>query len=172
MSGEEMIKLSTAVYKKHFSQYINLREDLIQSGCLGIIQGIEKFDEEKGAESTYLWKCAKIQMIRFLKSENKANCVSKNLDIDNMAIQNYDFDSRLELKMFKEKTIALCYGFSLTEKIIVKCILNGDKQCEIAKKLNLSRQFVNQTYQKMKKRAQEHYYYENGLVEKEKNGKL
>ena len=46
MSGEKMIKIATAIYNKYFFRYSDIREDLINEGCLGLIKAAEKFNPE------------------------------------------------------------------------------------------------------------------------------
>ena len=171
MSGETMIAMSTAVYNRFFKAYKDIREDLINEGVLGIVKGLEYFDESRGALATFVWVCAKQYMLIYIKKEIKhRNIIAKddvsdfiNYIPDESAILEVPYDGKKEV----EKLYSIADEFTGRRKDIAYDLISGKAPKELVEKYGLTKQRISQVYIGLKNKVLEKYDFDDGyLVEK------
>jgi RNA polymerase sigma factor (sigma-70 family) len=67
------LQLVNIIYNEYFrnTYYYIPKEDLISEGYIGLINGIDTFDKNKGKLSNYIYSCIKNQMIQYCNKEYK-----------------------------------------------------------------------------------------------------
>lgn len=164
---EHNLRLVAHIVKKYSSNQEE-QDDLISVGTIGLIKGVNTFDESKGIKlATYASKCIENEILMFFRSKKKsAQDISVNEPIDSDSEGNpltlmdiicteddiaektddkiniekiYKFIS--ELKNEREKTIIIMrYGLYDTEPFT---------QIEIAEMLDISRSYVSRIEKKV-----------------------
>ena len=150
------------VCKKYISTNVN-QDDLISIGTIGLIKGINSFDNSKGVRlSTYVARCIDNEILMHLRSTKKLGAevfleepIGKDKDDNTITLQevleNSDksIEEIVDLK-FKLKNIYSKMKEVLKdrEKLILELRfgLNGEKpktQSQIAKILGISRSYVS-----------------------------
>lgn len=167
-SGEEIIGLVNAVYREVFRGVRSVeREDVVSAGVLGILEAEKKYDVNKGAFSTYAWRCAKNAMVRFVRRELAISSGSR-VDVDLVEVEG-GLDSYVDEK-YKEmvdgnrryalKVICkVADGESDSRKYICKDFLMGCENQDIAKKFKCSIRYVNKCIYDFKNKIQRDYYF-------------
>ncbi|MCK4307719.1 sigma-70 family RNA polymerase sigma factor [candidate division WOR-3 bacterium] len=157
---EELIEKYLPLVKSIANRYKNCSvpmEDLIQEGCIGILEAFEKFDATKGAEfSTYAFYWIKRNILKALDEANKQspNSINLNEEID-VGAYNYTFpqtDARSNPEI--RKTIET---FPEIERKVLTLVLGLDGKGvrdlnQISKILNLPKERVRQIREKAKRR--------------------
>ncbi len=70
---EHNLRLVAHISKKYSSTNID-QDDLISIGSIGLIKGINSFDNSKGIKlSTYISRCVENEILMFLRSSKKLN---------------------------------------------------------------------------------------------------
>lgn len=164
---EHNLRLIAHLVKKYETKDIS-SDDLISIGTIGLIKGVDSFDESKNIKiTTYIAKCAENEILMYFRSSKKFNneislndsfCTDKDgndialidlipsndIDITTKILNDIDIEllhKHLEVLPNKERDIIVMrYG-----------LFNGDvyTQKEIAKKMKISRSYVS----RMEKRA-------------------
>lgn len=135
------LKISKRVFALYFSNHQNFREDLIQESLIALWRSRNRYDEKRGSYSNFAVNVAFNAMVTFLRKESK---YMNNEDLTcEFLDEPFDIDSYLDLRIWIEKRLRL-----LTKKqaFIVKIlgyVAAGYSSLEIAKKMNLSRSYVN-----------------------------
>ncbi len=164
---EHNLRLVAHLVKKYESKDVS-SDDLISIGTIGLIKGVDSYDDSKNIKiTTYIAKCAENEILMYFRSNKKFNCeISLNDfvctdkdgneislidilpdnsdDISEQILTNIDIEllhKYLDVLSPKERDIIVMrYG-----------LYNGDiyTQKAIAKKMKISRSYVS----RMEKRA-------------------
>jgi len=164
---EHNLRLIAHLVKKYESSEIS-SDDLISIGTIGLIKGVDSYDDSKNIKlTTYVAKCAENEILMYFRSNKKFNNeISLNssigMDKDGNEISLIDVipsnDEDITSKILKNVDTELLLGYlnvlSKKEKDIIIMrygLFNGDifTQKEIAKKMKISRSYVS----RMEKRA-------------------
>ncbi len=157
---EEIIKEYLPLVRSIANRYKNYGvplEDLIQEGCIGILEASEKFDATKGAEfSTYAFYWIKKNILRAIEKANKQflNSINLNEKMD-VGAYNYTFpqtDARNNPEI--RRTIET---FPEIERKVLVLVSGLDGEGvrdlnQISKILNLPKERVRQIREKAKRR--------------------
>ena len=170
-SGDEKAREKLIVNNKKLVAYISNKysyageiDELYSAGLIGLIKGIDSFNPEKGTKlSTYLYRCIKNQILRYLKANNRQPShisleepiyISKDgeeISLKEVLIQNSEFEPPflVENKMISEEIIEYMKN-NLSERafsiLILRFGLFGNRthtQNEIAKLFHVSRQIIS-----------------------------
>ena len=158
---QEDMKLCNALIKRYFSKYENELDDLRQIGLIAQLRGRENFaNSQKAKLSTYLWSCAYISILDYLRKINK-NSISVSLNdylptsdnkitLEDVIEDTYNFDDIDDTivivdtikKYFKEYKDKRSNAFKISKYTIL-----GYSSKEIMEKLGVSVSYVNRIKQ-------------------------
>ncbi len=164
---EHNLRLVAHIVKKYTSVPED-QDDLISIGTIGLIKGVNTFNDSKGIKlATYVSKCIENEILMYFRSKKKSAqdiSISEPIDsdsegnpltlmdiiyieddtaekIDEQLIIKKLYDFIEELKDEREKTIIIMrYGLYDTQSFT---------QNQIAKKLNISRSYVSRIEKKV-----------------------
>ncbi len=157
----------TVIAKKYFISG-GSEDDLIQEGLIGLIDGINAFDEKYGdinSESfkSFILMCAKRQILDAIKMDNgkKNSALNNSISLNEgfeknqeSGVQNVRIQTPEEIVMDKleqeEATKSIFIKLSENEKSVLELYLSGCKQSEIAVQLNKSIKSIDNTLQRIK----------------------
>lgn len=164
---EHNLRLVAHIVKK-YSSNSEEQDDLISIGTIGLIKGINSFDESKGIRlATYASKCIENEILMYFRSKKKSSLeISINEPIDSdsegnpLTLMDIIFVQEDTAEITDDKLlINKLYGFieeieDEREKtiIIMRYGLYGTEiftQKQIAKKLNISRSYVSRIEKKV-----------------------
>lgn len=164
---EHNLRLVAHLVKKYETKDIS-SDDLISIGTIGLIKGVDSYDNSKNIKiTTYIAKCAENEILMYFRSNKKFNNeVSLNdfisMDKDGNEISLIDIipsdEEDIDSKIFKNINIELLHEYldvlSKKERDIIIMrygLYNSDyyTQKEIAKMMKISRSYVS----RMEKRA-------------------
>lgn len=158
---EHNLRLVAHIVKK-FEHDINIQDDLISIGTIGLIKGIDTYSDSKNVKlTTYCARCIQNEILMYYRSNNKYN---KNISINDSI--GYDKDGNeitivdilkcekpdFALDLYEKENMKLLskYINVLTQRekeiIMYRYGLGGfDEltQKEIAKKIHISRSYVS-----------------------------
>ena len=158
---EHNLRLVAHIVKK-FEHDINIQDDLISIGKIGLIKGIDTYSSYKNVKlTTYCARCIQNEILMYYRSNNKYN---KNISINDSI--GYDKDGNeitiidvlksdkpdFALDLYEKENIRLLSEYvkvlNKREKEIITYrygLNNNDEltQKEIAKKLHISRSYVS-----------------------------
>ena len=158
---EHNLRLVAHIVKK-FEHDINIQDDLISRGTIGLIKGIDTYSSYKNVKlTTYCARCIQNEILMYYRSNNKYN---KNISINDSI--GYDKDGNeitiidvlksdkpdFALDLYEKENIRLLSEYvkvlNKREKEIITYrygLNNNDEltQKEIAKKLHISRSYVS-----------------------------
>lgn len=158
---EHNLRLVAHIVKK-YDNYKENMDDLISIGTIGLIKGIDSFNDKHGTRiTTYAARCIENEILMYIRSNKKNmtnvslnDCIGYDKDgneitfIDVLKEQNNDTIDYIYLK--ENLQLLKDYIKVLTDRereiIILRYGLNGNKeytQKEIAKKLKISRSYVS-----------------------------
>jgi DNA-directed RNA polymerase specialized sigma24 family protein len=168
MEVGEMYRVVRAVRSKYFSGCREKWEDLESEGLLALCEAEVSFDESYGVSFlTYGWRCVWCAMMKYLRASEKYERLLADTNGD---IECYFVEEDCDVCVCDDvmKMIADASGvMSPKANLIANELLGGKKQCDIADKFGVSRQFVNEIFSKIKENVREKYDYINGeLIEK------
>ncbi|MDO5557328.1 MAG: RNA polymerase sporulation sigma factor SigK [Clostridia bacterium] len=159
---ERNLRLVAHISKKYSTTSVE-QDDLISIGTIGLIKGINSFNENKGVKlATYAARCIDNEILMYLRSIKKIGAevyldepigkdkddnvitLKEILEIDEKSIEE-EVDLKLKIKNLYETIKDILKG---REKLIIELRfgLDGDKpktQKEIAKMLGISRSYVS-----------------------------
>ncbi len=172
------LRLVAYIVKKYATTNVD-QDDLISIGTIGLIKGLEKFNNQKGTKlSTYISRCIDNEILMYLRSNKKTknetsinNIIGQDKEgnelsyINILEYEQKDIEHELDLKQ-NIKTLYSKMKSILKdrEKYIIELRfgLNGQKektQNEIGKELGISRSYVSRietkALGKLKKAIQE-----------------
>ena len=158
---EHNLRLVAHIVKK-FEHDINIQDDLISIGTIGLIKGIDTYSNNKNVKlTTYCARCIQNEILMYYRSNNKYN---KNISINDSI--GYDKDGNeitivdilksdkpdFALDLYQKENVKLLSEYvkvlNKREKEIITYrygLNNNDEltQKEIAKKLHISRSYVS-----------------------------
>ena len=150
---ERNLRLVAHIMKKYYTQ-VSDQEDLISIGTIGLIKGIETFDNSKGARlATYAARCVENEILMHFRSLKKsAQDVSLSDYIesgsDGMPLERMDViaeDCDLLEEVFA-KAIGRCLTPCEQQVIVLRYGLDGQpakRQREVALVTGLSRSYIS-----------------------------
>ena len=159
---ERNLRLVAHVCKKYSSTNVD-NDDLISIGTIGLIKGINSFDQEKGVRlATYVSRCIDNEILMYLRSSKKLQSevylnepIGKDKDDNVVTLQEVleaneksiedEVDLKLKIKLLYQKIKEVLKG---REKDIIELRfgLNGKRpktQKEITNSMGLSRSYVS-----------------------------
>ena len=158
---EHNLRLVAHIVKK-FEHDVNIQDDLISIGTIGLIKGIDTYSNNKNVKlTTYCARCIQNEILMYYRSNNKYN---KNISINDSI--GYDKDGNeitivdilksdkpdFALDLYQKENVKLLSEYikvlNKREKEIITYrygLNNNDEltQKEIAKKLHISRSYVS-----------------------------
>lgn len=169
MESGEVLAIATAVYNEYFRGFSEWREDLIAEGVLGILVCEQRYDATKGKLVVYAWRSAWGRMMSYAKDECKAKLGRVDLeDVDNYVSE--PFKSCLEETDIIEELGQVRMRKEL-HNAIVERMLSGERECDVAEKLGVSRQYVSLAWNKWKQKVHSQFDFIDGNIEpKSKKG--
>lgn len=163
MKSGEVLAIATAVYNEHFRGFSEWREDLIAEGVLGILVCEQRYDATKGKLVVYAWRSAWGRMMSYAKDECRAKAGRVGLeDVDNYV--NEPFKSCIEETEIIEELGQVRMRKEL-HNAIVELMLSGERECDVAEKLGVSRQYVSLAWNKWKQKVHSRFDFVNGNIE-------
>ena len=166
---ERNLRLVAHIMKKYYAQTAD-QEDLISIGTIGLIKGIETFDQSKGSRlATYAARCIENEILMYFRSQRKnAQDVSLSDYIetgnDGAALSLMDVVSDeadlLEQVADREaveklkREVDRCLTPQERQVIVLRYGLGGEEPCrqrEVARRTGISRSYVS----RIEKRALE-----------------
>lgn len=164
---EHNLRLVAHIVKK-YSSNPDEQDDLISIGTIGLIKGINSFDESKGIKlATYASKCIENEILMYFRSKKKTSqeiSINEPIDSDSegnpLTLMDIIFVQEDTAEITDDKLlINKLYGFieeieDEREKtiIIMRYGLYGTEiftQKQIARKLNISRSYVSRIEKKV-----------------------
>ncbi|MCI9087568.1 MAG: RNA polymerase sporulation sigma factor SigK [Clostridia bacterium] len=159
---EHNLRLVAHISKKYSSTNID-QDDLISIGSIGLIKGINSFDNSKGIKlSTYISRCVENEILMFLRSSKKLNSevyledpIGKDKDDNTVTLQEVlensdrniedEVDLKFKVKQLYEKMKEILKSRERTI-LELRFGLGGQKpqtQNEIADSMGISRSYVS-----------------------------
>jgi RNA polymerase sigma factor (sigma-70 family) len=122
---EKHIPLAKSIAKSFYKKNpVYSLQDLEQVGCMTIVKVMKKYNSEKSKISTFLTKCIRNDIIKFMKSQKLGRDISK-------AAKRVDVEYELnDLDCIK--------NFNSTEEEVLRMKLSGFTMKDISKKLKIS----------------------------------
>lgn len=159
---ERNLRLVAHVCKKYSTSNVEL-DDLISIGTIGLIKGINSFDNSKGVRlATYVSRCIDNEILMHLRSTKKLGAevfldepIGKDKDDNTVTLQEVlenndkNIEDEVDLKIKLKKMYAkMKEVLKDREKLILELRfgLNGDKpktQNQIAEMMGISRSYVS-----------------------------
>lgn len=156
------LRLVAYIVKKYTSTNVE-QDDLISIGTIGLIKGLEKYNNDKGTKlSTYISRCIENEILMYLRSNKKTknetsinNVIGQDKEgnelsyINILEYEQKDIEHEIDLKENVKKLYEkLQTVLKDREKYIIELRfgLNGKKektQNEIGKELGISRSYVS-----------------------------
>lgn len=164
---EHNLRLVAHIVKKYSSD-IEEQDDLISIGTIGLIKGVNTFDESKGIKlATYASKCIENEILMYFRSKKKISqdiSINEPIDSDSegnpLTLMDIIFTEEDTAEKIDDQLMISKLYHHLNELdderekniIIMRYGLFGTKeltQNEIAKKLNISRSYVSRIEKKV-----------------------
>ena len=132
--------------------------------AIGLCKASMSFDEYKGNFSTLAYTCMENEINGYLRHINKKSSISDNiiLSYDSLIVNDEDWCctllSKLSYDKSNEELISNAFSYALInalndkEKIVVKSLLYGMTQIEIAKHLKCKQQNIGHIIKKIKRK--------------------
>lgn len=169
MRDEEIIKIANSIFNREFSKYRAMREDLVSECVLGIMEASAKYDESRGAKTTYLWTCGRNRVLQYLRRERKALNNRHEKSVEEMSEYLVEEQESEEPVAFAnvmqliEEMIDNCSGRSKGKtRAIARDFLSGMKCTAIANKYGVSRQMVSKTVINLRNEIKANYDFRDG----------
>lgn len=156
------LRLVAYIVKKYSTTNVE-QDDLISIGTIGLIKGLEKFNNQKGTKlSTYISRCIDNEILMYLRTNKKTknetsinNVIGQDKEGNELSYINIlEYDQKdIEHELDLKQNIKTLYSkiqsiLKDREKYIIELRfgLNGQKektQNEIGKELGISRSYVS-----------------------------
>ena len=146
---ESNMRLVPYVYEMCFTNYKELKEDLMQEGYIGLLRAIDKYKPELDTSfSTFAFFCIRNAMGMYMRKELKhiENTITDVVDCGNEEVSLFDclIDEESE-KNAEDKILCDLILEKMPNKDIVKRWLYGETQASIGKSKGRPRGWVNKT---------------------------
>lgn len=151
---EDNMNLVYHLIHREYPTYIG-DEDIIQTGMLGLCKAAEKWDESKSKFSTFAIICIRSEIqTEFRKRAKHQGILSLDYEIKN-GDTTCDFVTLGDLIVGDEDVPYFDIGIDLSklnekERQIAELLPTGMTQVDIARKLGVSKQYVNRTIRKIR----------------------
>lgn len=166
---EQLIRHNLRLVAHIVKKYHNAGEadDLISVGSIGLIKGIETFEEGKGSQlATYVAKCIENEILMYIRANKKhrANIsLSESVGVDKegneitlmdiLPLKEESVFSKVETSVLYEKAVSLIDAvLSKRESAIIKMRygigIPPKTQIEVAKLMRISRSYVSRIEKK------------------------
>ena len=164
---ERNLRLVSHIVKKYYSK-TNDTDDLISIGTIGLIKGIDSFDNSKGTRlATYASRCIENEILMYFRGMKKqsndvmlSDAIETDKDgnpltIEETVADDTDLAFDLEKKTYWQKArnyIENMQDEREKEIIILRYGLNNKRpltQREVAQRLNISRSYVSRIEKKV-----------------------
>ena len=151
----ENIGLAFSIVRRCYQNvYLDIldNDDLKQLALLGLWKASETYDEKQGVLfKTYADKCIKNEINRYVFNHKKTvSTISLNTVLyDNVTIEDTlsdekDYANGIEAEIFCDNLISKIKS-NRNQQIIRLAIMQKEKECDIAKQFNISRQAISST---------------------------
>lgn len=165
MKNEEIfynnIKLAYKIANKYFINHKNEYEDIKQVALIGLWKAVLTF-KNTNAFSTYAYRVIANEINLFLRKNKKHNntyslqsIVIDNIEYQDLLEDDYDFTIEYEEEseiQYRRKTLEEVKGLMKeTDRKIIELLLQGYKQTEIARILNITQPTVCRVKDKIRK---------------------
>lgn len=156
---EVVLKYSNLVWKcisdiKHKFNFINVEDrDLFQEGMLVMMNNAHKHKEELSSFENFIYPQLKRELIRYIIADSRYNSYADidNFDDDVAEVALYD--------IFEEENKDILEQLTDTQRqYFISYFKHNNKQTEIAKDFNVSKQNVNQKLTTIKKLLKKFIY--------------
>lgn len=160
---EDNEKLVTFIYKKYFSNYNEMKNELLQLGRIALWLSVEKFNPNLGKFSTYAGCCIKNKMLHCLKENSKYNKKHCSIDekIDGISIEdlfqdisNNEVDETMQAMIAYDKSIK---SLKPKHQKIITEWKNGKNFYDIEREFGISHQFICKEVNCFKERLKRNY---------------
>ena len=170
-SGEEMMAMAGRVYHEYYKAEKALEQDLVSEGVVGILVGLDKFDEAKGVQlSTFMCACARNAMASYMRRERKRKAGHGLVALEVVEVEDVlDMDGMAERQRLAEAMMKVREASGVLRpraNAIANELLKGRRQIDVAREFGVSRQDVNNVFKKIKRRITEQYEYCEGQLER------
>jgi len=164
---ERNLRLVSHIVKKYYSK-TNDTDDLISIGTIGLIKGIDSFDNSKGTRlATYASRCIENEILMYFRSLKKqgndvmlSDAIETDKDGNPLTIEEIisdesDMADDLEKKTYWQQAAEYISNMEderEKEIIILRYGLNNKRpltQREVAERLNISRSYVSRIEKKV-----------------------
>lgn len=146
---ESNMPLVTEIYKKYFSNMTWLKEDIMQSGYIGLLKACNKYKAENGYKfSTFAMKCIKNEILMYLRKENKHIKNDTNFIIRLKDDEEVEIIDELGFNDIDEFSYTRKFIENCEHKNIIKLWLQGYTQAEISRELNINYKLIGQIIKK------------------------
>ncbi|MBR2099917.1 MAG: RNA polymerase sporulation sigma factor SigK [Eubacterium sp.] len=164
---ERNLRLVSHIVKKYYSK-TNDTDDLISIGTIGLIKGIDSFDNSKGTRlATYASRCIENEILMYFRSQKRqgndvmlSDAIETDKDGNPLTIEEIisdesDLAEELEKKTYWHKASEYINNMEderEKEIIILRYGLNNKPaltQREVAQRLNISRSYVSRIEKKI-----------------------
>lgn len=156
------LKLVGFIYRKYFSRFEYIKDDLIQEGNIALWKSTSKYDSSKGEFSTFAGVIIKNKMNNYIRKEiNYRKHLVVDFDFGNLEIEDVKYNS------IDEKENVVYDVGNVYDKIIKNLkteqqkIINDwyvyQNTYKVAEKNNFSRQYVCKIVNKFKDNFKEEY---------------
>lgn len=163
MESGEVLAIATAVYNEYFRGFSEWREDLISEGVLGILVCEQRYIKSRGKFIVYAWRSAWGRMMTYAKGECKAKL--GRVDVDDLESVAYEpFRSGIEERELVDELGEVRLRNEL-HNAIVERMLGGERECEVAKRMGVSRQYVSNVWNRWKRAVHSKFDYIDGNIE-------
>lgn len=139
-------KLIYHCIRNHFPEQLK-NEDLFQECSIGLLKAIRGFDETKSSFSTFAYTCILNEAKMFFKRNNKywinesnSSSLMDDGDYLDFVPSKIDLIAEVDTETLKQNLVKLCK--SDRDKYIITRLLEGAKQSDVSKEINICRQTV------------------------------
>lgn len=165
---EHNLRLVSYIAQKFNNTILNL-DELINIGTIGLINGIDSYNKERGVKlSTYISKCIENQILVALRKEKSGIPASKKISLnapatiedntyylENFIADDYNLDEVCINNNYNEIINYVLYLLSDKEsKLLIYYFFQEKNQEQISKKMNVSQSYISrklkQIYKKIK----------------------
>lgn len=149
---EDNMNLVYSLVSREYPTYIH-DEDIIQSGMVGLCTAAESWDETKSKFSNFAWYCIRHEIIKEFKRRAKHQGI---LSLDYETTDKNGVRATLADFIVGDEDVSYVDLWVDTTKLnekerkVYELLLEGVEQLEIARRLNITHQYVTWTKRKLR----------------------